>query len=58
MASSYFIFQDDERKDELSSRASDGEFTDDDDHSSVATLTNIGMSAFSESIPGSPVSHW
>ena len=52
------VLQDDEKKDELSSRPSDGETTDDDGDSSVLTLGNLGVSAFSESIPSSPLSHW
>ena len=42
----------------LSSRPSDVETSDDDGDSSVATLTHLGMSALSESIPSSPLSHW
>ena len=32
--------------------------SDDDDDYSVLALSNIGVSAFSESIPSSPLSHW
>ncbi|KAK3597742.1 hypothetical protein CHS0354_006097 [Potamilus streckersoni] len=45
-----------DRKDDVSSRASDAETTD-DERDELSMSANLGQGAFSESIPNSPLSH-